>query len=66
MFRQAALALSAVITDPARIRPLQAVPISCRAVNDELLLVEWLDANAGRFGLVNLPSEPWHWSVNGQ
>ena len=43
-FRQAALALSAVITDPARIRPLQAVPISCRAVNDELLLVEWLDA----------------------
>lgn len=26
----------------------------------------WLDANAGRFGLSNLPSEPWHWSVNGQ
>ncbi len=25
----------------------------------------WLDANAGRFGLYNLPSEPWHWSVNG-
>ncbi len=27
---------------------------------------EWLDANAARYGLVNLPSEPWHWSVNGQ
>ena len=26
----------------------------------------WLDANAARYGLVNLPSEPWHWSVNGQ
>lgn len=25
----------------------------------------WLAANAGRFGLVNLPSEPWHWSTNG-
>ena len=25
----------------------------------------WLAANAGRFGLRNLPSEPWHWSVNG-
>jgi len=25
----------------------------------------WLAANAGRFGLKNLPSEPWHWSVNG-
>ena len=26
---------------------------------------QWLAANAGRFGLYNLPSEPWHWSVNG-
>lgn len=27
---------------------------------------EWLTANAGRFGLYNLPSEPWHWSVDGR
>lgn len=26
---------------------------------------QWLVANAGRFGFYNLPSEPWHWSVNG-
>ena len=26
----------------------------------------WLQANAARFGLYNLPSEPWHWSVNAQ
>lgn len=25
----------------------------------------WLRENAGRFGLRNLPSEPWHWSTNG-
>jgi len=25
----------------------------------------WLAANAGRFGPRNLPSEPWHWSTNG-
>ncbi|MEO6121301.1 MAG: M15 family metallopeptidase [Acidimicrobiales bacterium] len=25
----------------------------------------WLKENAGRFGLRNLPSEPWHWSTNG-
>jgi D-alanyl-D-alanine carboxypeptidase len=25
----------------------------------------WLVANAGRYGLVNLPSEPWHWSITG-
>lgn len=26
----------------------------------------WLQSNAGRFGLKNLPSEPWHWSTNGR
>lgn len=25
----------------------------------------WLSNNAGRFGLANLPREPWHWSTNG-
>jgi D-alanyl-D-alanine carboxypeptidase len=25
----------------------------------------WLAANAGKFGFVNLPSEPWHWSITG-
>jgi len=25
----------------------------------------WLSANAGSFGLRNLPSEPWHWSTTG-
>lgn len=26
----------------------------------------WLAANAGSYGFYNLPSEPWHWSVNGR
>lgn len=26
----------------------------------------WLQANAGKYGFRNLPSEPWHWSVNGR
>jgi LAS superfamily LD-carboxypeptidase LdcB len=25
----------------------------------------WLQRNAGSYGFSNLPSEPWHWSVNG-
>lgn len=25
----------------------------------------WLVANAANYGLINLPSEPWHWSVTG-
>jgi len=28
-------------------------------------IVQWLYANANRFGFYNLPSEPWHWSVDG-
>jgi SHS2 domain-containing protein len=43
-FRQAALALTGVVTDPSRVRPLQPVPVFCQAESDELLLVEWLNA----------------------
>jgi protein archease len=43
-FEQAALALTAVITDPAAVRADQRVPIACEAPDDELLLVDWLNA----------------------
>jgi hypothetical protein len=26
---------------------------------------QWMASNASRYGFYNLPSEPWHWSVNG-
>lgn len=26
----------------------------------------WLKAHAATYGLINLPSEPWHWSTNGR
>ena len=29
-------------------------------------IVLWLKAHAGEYGFINLPSEPWHWSVNGR
>jgi len=43
-FEQAALAMTAVITDPARVAPDTAVAICCEAPDDELLLVDWLNA----------------------
>jgi SHS2 domain-containing protein len=43
-FRQAAIALTATVTDPRAVRPVDAVALVCRAPNDELLLVEWLNA----------------------
>ena len=43
-FEQAALALTAVVTDPAGVSPGEALAIDCEAPDDELLLVDWLDA----------------------
>jgi len=43
-FEGAGLALTAVITDLASVAPLHAVSIVCEAPDDELLLVDWLNA----------------------
>ena len=43
-FEQAALALTAVITDPAIVAPKEMLQISCMAPNAELLLVDWLNS----------------------
>lgn len=42
-FEQAALAMTAVVADPARIASRERVPIECEAPDDELLLAEWLN-----------------------
>jgi SHS2 domain-containing protein len=43
-FEQAALALTAVVTETRLIRPREKVDIACEADNQELLLVDWLNA----------------------
>ncbi|MEW5966880.1 MAG: archease [Pseudomonadota bacterium] len=43
-FEQAALAMTAVITDPAGVAAVEGVEIECEAPDDELLLVDWLNA----------------------
>jgi tRNA nucleotidyltransferase (CCA-adding enzyme) len=43
-FEQAAIALSAVITDPHTLQAREKVEITCEAPDDELLLVDWLNA----------------------
>jgi tRNA nucleotidyltransferase (CCA-adding enzyme) len=43
-FEQAALAMTAVVVDPAQVAPDTAVNIRCEAPDDELLLVDWLNA----------------------
>ena len=43
-FEQAALALTAVLTDVAAVAPRAMIRLSCEAPDDELLFVDWLNA----------------------
>ncbi len=43
-FEQAAVALTAVAVDPRELAPREVVEIRCEAPDDELLLVDWLNA----------------------
>jgi SHS2 domain-containing protein len=43
-FEEAALALTAVVTDPETVAATESVKIVCEAPDDELLLTDWLNA----------------------
>ena len=43
-FEQAAIALTAVITDPEKVRDVESVRIRCEDTDDELLFVQWINA----------------------
>lgn len=43
-FEQAALALTAVVTDPRGVAARETVHVRCEAPDDELLLADWLNA----------------------
>lgn len=42
-FEQAAIAMTAVITDPAKVMASTAVTLTCTAPDHELLLVDWIN-----------------------
>ncbi len=43
-FEEIALALTSAITDPRHVEPREPVSIRCEATDDQLLLVDWLNA----------------------
>jgi len=43
-FEEAAIALTAVVTDPRRVAPTLRVDVRCAAPNVEILFVDWLNA----------------------
>lgn len=53
-FEQAALALTAVITDPQAVEPREVVEVACEAPDDELLLADWLNALVYRMATLHL------------
>ena len=45
-----------------------AIDFTCNgggALGSDSVCFTWLSNNAATYGLYNLPSEPWHWSTNG-
>ena len=44
LFELLAEALTAIITEPASVRPVETITIQCEAPDDALLLVDWLNA----------------------
>ena len=43
-FEQAALALTAVVTAPENVHPVQPVAVRCNATDDEFLFIDWINA----------------------
>jgi tRNA nucleotidyltransferase (CCA-adding enzyme) len=43
-FEEAAIALTAIVTEPVSVESVESVKIECSAENNELLLVDWLSA----------------------
>ena len=43
-FEDAAIALTAIVTDPKNVQPLECVKLECDAEDEELLLVNWLNS----------------------
>ncbi|MDO9198816.1 archease [Rhodoferax sp.] len=64
-FEPAALALTAVITDPQCVAEREAVRITCEAPDDELLLAAWLNALVYEMAVRHMLFSRFHVELNG-
>ena len=60
LFERLGEALTAVITEPDSVRPVEAVRISCEAPDDALLLVDWLNALVFEMATRGMLFGEWH------
>ncbi|HLA09608.1 MAG TPA: archease [Pyrinomonadaceae bacterium] len=65
-FEQAALALTAVVTDPSTVTPSELIEITCGAPDQELLLVDWLNALVYEMATRNMLFGRFEVGINGR
>ena len=65
-FEQAALGLTAVVTDPETVRREEVIDVSCEAPDDELLFVDWLNTLVYEMATRNMLFGRFEVQINGQ
>jgi tRNA nucleotidyltransferase (CCA-adding enzyme) len=65
LFEQMAEALTAIITEPDRVRPVTTIEIRCEAPDDALLLVDWLNALVYEMATRRMLFGKWHVQLDG-
>jgi SHS2 domain-containing protein len=65
-FEQAALALTAVITDPETVRSREVINVTCEAPDYELLFVDWLNALVYEMATRNMLFSRFEVHIDGQ
>lgn len=66
LFELLAEALTAIITEPSSVRPIETITIRCEAPDDALLLVDWLNALVYEMATRRLLFGEWHVQLDGQ
>ena len=59
-------ALTAIITDPAKVQPAETISVSCEAPDDALLLIDWLNALIFEMATRGMVFGSWHVKLSGQ
>jgi SHS2 domain-containing protein len=65
-FEQAAVGLTAVITDPETVRAQEVINVTCEAPDDELLFADWLNALVYEMATRNILFSRFEVHINGQ
>jgi SHS2 domain-containing protein len=65
LFERLAEALTAIITEPDRVRSVETITIHCEAPDDAMLLVDWLNALVYEMATRRMVFGAWHVELDG-